>query len=451
MNARHNLVDGKISTTLVGMTMPVILGMIMLFSFNLVDTFFISRLGTEPLSAISFTFPVTFSILSLAIGLGIGTSAVVANYLGRGEHEKAKQASTVTSYTSMGITLIVALAAYLLMDQTFLLLGANQSLLPQIREYMSIWLPTSILLVGIMTANSVLRASGDTRTPSIVMAAAGLINAALDPVLIFGLGPFPAMGIQGAALATAISWAIGFAYIFYCLYRQGLILKGLPDSQVFRSSSREMLRIGIPASGANMLTPVAAGIMTAIAATYGPETVAAFGVGSRLESIAILLVLALSTTLPPFISQNFGAGRMERVRDAYRLALKFVLLWQMLIYLLMASMSTLIARVFTKNDIVIEAISIYIWILPLGYGLQGVIILTNSALNALHRPMHALYLSIARFFVFYIPLAWMGSYYFGLIGFFAGASLGNLLMAMVAWRSFDLLISTGQATSETAA
>jgi putative MATE family efflux protein len=451
MNSRHNLVDGEISKTLISMTMPVILGMLMLFSFNLVDTFFISRLGTEPLSAISFTFPLTFSILSLAIGLGIGTSAVVAKYLGRGEHEKAKQASTVTSYTSMGITLIVALVAYLLMDQTFLLLGADQSLLPQIREYMSIWLPTSILLVGIMTANSILRACGDTRTPSIVMAAAGLINAILDPILIFGLGPFPAMGIQGAALATAISWAIGFVYIFYSLYRHELIFTGLPSSQVFRSSSREMLRIGIPASGANMLTPVAAGIMTAIAATYGPETVAAFGVGSRLESIALLLVLALSTTLPPFISQNFGAGRIERIRDAYRMTLKFVLLWQMLIYLLMASTSTLIARVFTQNEVVIEAISLYIWILPLSYGLQGVIILTNSALNALHKPMLALYLSIARFFVFYIPLAWLGSYYFGLIGFFAGASLGSLLMAMVAWRSFDLLISTEPTTSETAA
>ena len=451
MNSRHNLVEGEISKTLISMTMPVILGMLMLFSFNLVDTFFISRLGTEPLSAISFTFPVTFSILSLAIGLGIGTSAVVAKYLGRGDHEKAKQASTVTSYTSMGVTLILALVAYLLMDQTFLLLGADQSLLPQIREYMTIWLPASMLLVGIMTANSILRACGDTRTPSIVMAAAGLINAILDPILIFGLGPFPAMGIQGAALATAISWAIGFAYIFYSLYRHELIFRGIPSLQVFRSSSREMLRIGIPASGANMLTPVAAGIMTAIAATYGPETVAAFGVGSRLESIAILLVLALSTTLPPFISQNFGAGRMERIRDAYRLALKFVLLWQLLIYLLMASTSTLIARVFTQNEIVIDAISIYIWILPLGYGLQGVIILTNSALNALHKPMLALYLSLMRFFVFYIPLAWIGSYYFGLIGFFAGAFLGNLLMAVIAWRSFDLLINTEAATSETAA
>jgi putative MATE family efflux protein len=441
MTSRHNLVDGDIRVTLTRMTTPMIIGMLMLFSFNLVDTFFISMLGTAPLSAISFTFPVTFALLSLAIGLGIGTSAVVAKYLGRGELEKAKQASTVTCYTSMGLALILALLCYLLMDEIFLMLGADPSLLPQIRDYMSIWLPTSVLMVGIMTANSILRACGDTRTPSIVMAVAGLINVILDPLLIFGLGPVPALGIQGAALATSLSWVVGFLYIFYCIgYRHSLIHRGLPSQEAFRSSSREMLRIGIPASGANMLTPVAAGVMTAIAAGYGPETVAAFGVGSRLESIATLLVLALSTTLPPFISQNFGAGRMDRVRAAYQMALRFVLVWQLLVYLLLAAGASMIAAVFTRDAAVAEAIRLYVWILPLSYGLQGIIILTNSSLNALHRPMLALYLSIARFFVFYVPLAWIGSLSFGLVGFFGGALLGTLLMAAVAWKTFDRLL-----------
>ncbi len=442
MKSRHNLVDGEISATLVRMTTPMILGMFMLFSFNLVDTFFISLLGTEPLSAISFTFPVTFTLLSLAIGLGIGTSAVVAKYLGRGEIEKAKQASTVTNYLSMLLAAVLALFAYIFMDQIFLLLGASESLLPQIREYMTIWLLTSVLMVGMMSASSVLRACGDTRTPSVAMAGAGFVNAGLDPILIFGLGPIPAMGIQGAALATSISWAMGFLYIFYCMsVKHELIYRGLPSLHVFKASSREMLRIGIPASGANMLTPIAAGVMTAIAATYGAETVAAFGVGSRLETIATLVVLALSSTLPPFISQNFGAGRMDRVRDAYRLALKFVLIWQLLVYLLMVAGANLIAMVFTRDATVTEGIKLFLWIIPLAYGLQGVVILTNSALNALHKPMHALYLSVIRFFVFYVPLAWAGSYYFGLPGFFAGAVMGNLLMAAVAWRAFNQLVN----------
>ncbi len=434
---RHSLVQDPIPATLIRMTGPMIIGMLMMFTFSLVDTLFISMLGTEPLSAISFTFPVTFMVMSLAIGLGIGTSAVVAKYLGCDEHEKAKQASTVTNYTSIALALVLSFFAYIFMDDIFRLMGASEALIPQIRDYMSIWLPASALLVGMTTANAVLRASGDTKTPSLVMAGAGFINATLDPIFIFGLGPIPAMGIQGAAIATLASWVFAFFYLFYYLIvKLELAYPGIPTKKIFISSSREMLRIGIPASGANMMTPIAAGIMTAIAATYGESTVAAFGVGSRIESIACLIVLALSSTLPPFISQNLGAGRTDRIVESYKLTVKFILVWQLVIYIVMALGAGLIAAVFTQDPEVKRAIQLFIWILPLGYGLQGVIILTNSAFNALHQPMVALYLSIARFFIFYVPLAWMGSQMFGLAGFYAGALAGNILMAMLSWRSF---------------
>jgi putative MATE family efflux protein len=434
---RYSLVNDSIPTTLIGSTVPMIIGMLAMFTFNIVDTFFISRLGTTSLSAISFTFPVSFMILSLAIGLGIGTSAVVAKYLGADEHEKAKQASTVTNYVAMVLALILSLATCMWMNPIFSAMGANAETLILIREYMVVWLPASTLLVGMNTANSVLRACGDTKTPSIVMATAGLINAVMDPILIFGWGPIPALGIQGAAIATLISWVIAFTYLFYTLtFKHKLVYPGLPSLRIFRSSSIEMLRIGIPASGANMLTPLAAGVMTAIAASYGESTVAAFGVGSRLESIACLLVLALSTTLPPFISQNFGAGRMDRVKEAYSLTLKFILAWQLVIYIIMCLLAEPIAASFSNDAEVASAIKLFIWILPLGYGLQGIIILSNSAYNALHKPMAALYLSLARFFVFYVPLAWLGSSLFGLGGFYVGALLGNILMACISWRCF---------------
>ncbi|WP_237134544.1 MATE family efflux transporter [Pseudohongiella sp. O18] len=443
---RHKLTEGPIGQTLINMTMPMIVGMVMMFSFNLVDTFFISMLGTEPLSAISFTFPVTFTIMSLAIGLSIGTSAVVAKYIGRGETEKAKQASTVTNYVAMALAGVLAIVGYIFMDSIFLLMGAPEPMLPAIREYMDIWLPTSVLLVAIICANAVLRANGDTRTPSILMAAAGLINAALDPLFIFGLGPIPAMGIQGAAYATLASWIAGVCFLFYYLaIRHELIYRGLPTGPVFKNSAREMLRIGIPASGANMMTPLAAGIMTAIVASYGETAVAAFGVGSRLESIACLVILALSSTLPPFVSQNLGAGKLERIREACRLSMRFVQGWQLLIYIVMALGASLIAWVFTRDAEVAGIIRLYLWIMPLSYGMQGVIILCNSALNALHKPMVALYLSFARFFVFYVPLAWVGSQLYGLPGFFIGAFTGNLLMAIVSWLTFQRVLAAEQA------
>lgn len=441
------LVEKPIPQLLLRMTTPMIVGMAMLFSFGLIDTLFISFLGTHALTAISFTFPVTFTVISMAIGLGIGTSAVVAKYLGSSAFDKAREACTVTTYIGVLLAVILAFICYLIMDRLFLLMGASHSLLPTIREYMVIWLPGSVLMVAIQTGISCLRAYGDIKTSSIIMAGSGLINAILDPIFIFGFGPIPAMGVGGTALATLIAWAAGFAYLMYLLiFKLDLVSKKIPNRSVLVSSSREMLRIGLPAAGANMMTPLAAGIMTAIAAGFGEPAVAAFGVGSRIEPIAILIILAMSSTLPPLISQNFGAGRIDRVSEAYRIATRFIMAWQLLVYLILAVGSAFIAGVFTKDPEVREVITLYILILPLSYGLQGVIILTNSALNALHRPMEALYLSAARFFLFYVPLAWIGSLYFGLVGFFTGALLGNAVMTLISLRAFKNALAAEQKT-----
>ena len=433
-----NLLEDPVADTIKRMTIPMIYGMVLLMTFNLVDTFFIGLLGTQPLAAISFTFPITFTVISLTIGLGIGTSAVIAKALGKGNDESAKNSGTAAIYLAAIVVGILSFIGYLFTDEIFLLLGASEALLPIIHEYMDIWFISSICLIGPMIGNAILRASGDTKTPSIIMGSAGLINAILDPVFIFGFGPIPAMGIQGAAIATLISWVFGLLLVLYIVgVKRQLIHTKLLSLKTFVASSRGILHIGLPAAGANMLTPISAAILTAIVASYGDSAVAAFGVGSRIESIACLVVLAMSMTLPPFISQNFGAGNMLRVEKSFKLSVKFVLVWQLIIYFLLVLMAPFIADIFSKEEAVADIIVLFMWIMPLGYGLQGVIILTNSSFNALHKPMVALLLSVIRLFVCYVPLAFLGSVYYGIEGFFIGGVCGNLIMAIISYRLFD--------------
>lgn len=442
---RVNLLQDPVASALKQMTIPMIYGMVLLMTFNLIDTFFVGLLGTQPLAAISFTFPVTFTVISLMIGLGIGTSAVIAKFLGRKDHDSAKDSATAALYLAAVIVISLSFVGYLFTDQLFTLLGAQASLLPLIHQYMDIWYLGCVCLIGPMIGNAVLRASGDTKTPSIVMGSAGLINAVLDPVFIFGFGPIPAMGIQGAAIATFISWLFGLGFVLNILTKKkNLIHTHLIPIKQLISSCKSILTIGLPAAGANMLTPIAAAVMTAIVATYGESAVAAFGVGSRIESIACLVVLAMSMTLPPFISQNFGAGHMHRVEHAYKTSVKFVLCWQVLIYGVLVITAPFIASAFAKEQAVADIITLFIWILPLGYGLQGVIILTNSSFNALHKPMVALMLSIIRLFICYVPLASLGSYLYGLQGFFIGALLGNVVMAVISYRLFSKQFTHGE-------
>lgn len=431
---QNALLTANIAPLLKKLTWPVMGGMLTLMSFNLVDTFFISLLGTQQLAAISFTFPVTFTLISLAIGLSIGTSAVIAKALGSGNEEDAKTDSLSALWLSALLVLLLAVLGFLLLDPLFILLGAKDEILIYIREYMVIWLAGSVLLVSPMIGNAILRAAGETKIPSLVMAASGLVNAVLDPIFIFGFGPIPAMAMQGAALATVISWLTGFVFIIYWLsVKRGMLTRWFLPWRQWLSICRKILHIGLPAAGANMLTPLAMAILTAIMASYGPEAVAAFGVGARIESIACLVVLALSMTLPPVISQNFGAAQFQRVRQAYELCCRFVLGWQAAVYLLLAVLAYPIANVFTDNAQVAEYVRWFIWIMPVAYGLQGVIILTNSSFNALHLPAKAVLLSLFRLFICYVPLAWLGGVFFGVAGVFIGCIIANLITATVAY------------------
>ncbi len=416
------------------MTLPTIVGMVVLMTFGLVDTFFIGMLGTQELAAISFTFPVTFTVISLNIGLGIGTSAVIAKLLGAKQHSQAKETATGALMLTMVLAIVFAVFGVITLEPIFRLMGADENQLGLITQYMLVWYGAGVFLAMPMVGNSVLRAYGDTKTPSYVMAFGGLINVVLDPILIFGWGPVPAFGIQGAAIATLVAWAVGLFYILYVLaVKRKLIEPRLLNWQELKRSTGGILKIGLPAAGANMLTPISAGIVTAFVAGYGPQAVAAWGVGGRLESIASIVVLSLSMSLPPFISQNFGANNIDRVKQAYSLCVKFVIVWQLIIFGILVLLSDVIANIFSNEPEVISIIVLFLVVVPLGYGTQGVTILTNSSFNAMHMPMSALSLNAMRLFVFFVPFSLLGSHWFELPGLFWAGVVANLAVGCIAF------------------
>jgi putative MATE family efflux protein len=429
-----DLLNNDITITLRKMTLPTIVGMVVLMTFGLVDTFFIGMLGTQELSAISFTFPVTFTVISLNIGLGIGTSAVIAKLLGAKQNSQAKETATGALMLTMVLAIVFAVFGVITLEPIFRLMGADEDQLSLITQYMLVWYGAGVFLAIPMVGNSVLRACGDTKTPSYVMAFGGLINVVLDPILIFGWGPVPAFGIQGAAIATLVAWAVGLFYILYVLaVKRKLIEPRLLNWQELKRSTGGILKIGLPAAGANMLTPISAGIVTAFVAGYGPQAVAAWGVGGRLESIASIVVLSLSMSLPPFISQNFGANNIDRVKQAYSLCVKFVIVWQLIIFGILVLLSDVIANIFSNEPEVISIIVLFLVIVPLGYGTQGVTILTNSSFNAMHMPMSALSLNAMRLFVFFVPFSLLGSHWFELPGLFWAGVVANLAVGCIAF------------------
>ncbi|WP_417226398.1 MATE family efflux transporter [Amphritea sp.] len=431
---KSDLLNDDVRPTLIKMTLPMMLGIVSLMLFNVVDSYFVSQLGTHQLAALGFTFPVSFTVISLSIGLSIGTSATIARLIGSGNESGARQLTTDNLLMTTLLMITIAVLAIQVIDPLFRLLGAGDDLLPYIDQYMSVWFAGAVFYVLIMVSNSSLRASGDTRTPALLMGISSLLNLVLDPLMIFGWGPVPGLGIQGAAIASVIAWSVTAVFALLNLYfNKGLLVLRIESVSAALQHWLMVMKIGFPAALSNMMTPIAAAIMTAIVATHGPEAVAAFGVGSRLESLSLLANLALSMTLPPFISQNFGRGHIERVRRAYLSAVKFALLWQAIVYLLLLLFAGGIGSLFSDNESVISLIGLWILIVPLGFGFQAVTFLTASSFNALHQPIRAMRISVFRLFCLYVPLGLLGNYLADLQGMFIGFVIANMCTAAMSY------------------
>jgi putative MATE family efflux protein len=253
-----------------------------------------------------------------------------------------------------------------------------------------------------------------------------MLNIGLDPLLIFGVGPFPQLGITGAAIATVISRASSLFIVGYVIVRrEKLITKSLGRfRQVFRTWG-QILFVGLPAAAANILLPLSMGIITRMVSDFGTEAVAGFGAATRVESFALVFTLALSMVLTPFVGQNHGAGKEDRVIRGQRVSSLFSLLWGAMVLLVFLVAAGPIASIFNDTPEVVEVTALYLRIVAFSYGLLGIVNLSTAVFNGLKKPLSAAGVAFLRLFVFYIPLAALGKHLFGLQGIFYGAAIAN--------------------------
>lgn len=428
------LTQGPIGRKLISLTLPMIWGVFAVIAFNLADTFFVGQLGTRELAAMSFTFPVVMVLGSVAMGLGVGASSVISRAIGEGDRHQVKQLTTNSLTLSLLIVGVFVIAGLSTIEPLFKSLGAGPETIPKIREYMEIWYWGMIFLVIPMVGNSAIRATGDTKTPSLIMIFAGLTNIVLDPLFIFGWRWVPSLGLQGAAIATVISRSVTLvASMFVLHFREQMILWSLTCLQGVWNCWKPILAVGLPAAGTNMITPISIGIITRLMATYSPEAVAGFGISSRIESFALIVLMALSATIGPFVGQNWGAKRYGRVRRSLRLSYSFCLVWGSLLFLVLSLLSVQLIGIFDQDPQVVKTATQYLAIVSVSYGTQGIFLVATAALNALGKPIPSVILTLTRMVVLYIPLAYVGNRLFGINGIFAAACIANLVVGLMAF------------------
>ena len=428
------LTQGSVGRHLIDMAVPVLFGIFTMIGQAFADMWFIGRVGDRELAALSFAFPILMIVTSVAIGLGAGTSSVVARAIGAHNHRRARRLATDSLILSFGITATISAIGFFTINPLFTLLGAPADMIPLIAGYMTIlYAGVPFVVVG-MVGMSSMRATGDTRLPSMLMVIASIANVILDPILIFGVGPVPAMGLNGAAMASLLSRTAIFGGTLYLMrLRLDMLTFNKPDPGELRSSWADILHVGIPAAATNAIIPIATGVITAMLARYGPEAVAGFGVASRVESLTLVLFYALSAVIGPFVGQNIAAGRADRIFEALRLCTFFCLGTGLAIAVLLAFSGEWLPTLFSDNPQVTEVSTLFLMIAPMSYGTYGMVMIMNASFNGMGKPMPAVHISVSRMAVIYVPLAFVAERFFGIAGIFAAYAFANIVSGIVAY------------------
>ncbi|MCB0145808.1 MAG: polysaccharide biosynthesis C-terminal domain-containing protein, partial [Caldilineaceae bacterium] len=363
--------------------------------------------------------------------------------IGEGDQAKVQRITTDLILLALLIVIVLASVGVLTVEPLFGALGAPPEILALIRQYMFIWYIMIVVVLVPMIGNLAIRATGDAKTPSMVMMVAVVVNFALDPLLIFGWGPIPRLELVGAALATALSRVVTLVYALYVLYvRDEMLTLAWPGWRALLDSWRQILAIGIPAAATNMITPLSMGLITRLVATHGVAAVAALGVASRIDMLALVVILALGNVLGPFVGQNWGAAEYGRARQGIRLSQQFAVAWGLLMVLLLAPPGRWIAALFNDDPQVVENVVLYLWIVPLSYGLQGVLRLAAYTLNVLNKALYSMMLTLVQMFVLYIPLAYIGSSFMGLPGIFGAATIAHMAAGVIGFWILQQTVAT---------
>ncbi|MGE0624478.1 MAG: MATE family efflux transporter [Pseudomonadales bacterium] len=430
-----NLTQGAVTTSLFKLTAPMMAGISANILVGMLEIGFIGQLSTRHIAAITFTFPVTMMLTSIALGIGIGTSSVIARSVGAGSTEEVRRLGTHAIVLVVVSMSVLSLLGYLTIDPVFTLLGAGPEVLPLIHSYLDIYYPTMLLFTVTMVAGNIMRANGNANIPGLVMTLGALANLAIDPVLIFGWFGAPRMELAGAAVAAAISRLGTAAVLLHYISRNDLITTtGLFDG--LGASARKILHIGLPAMATQLIGPVSGALITRLLAGHGATVVAGFGVATRIESVAVMVLFALSASIGPFVGQNWGANRTDRVREGLRVTYRFCLVWGLVIAIPLALAGSAIAGLVDDSPPVIAAAAWYLAVVPWSYGLWGVLMMASASFNALGKPLPSTALSFSRMFIVYIPLALLLDHHFGYHGIFIATALSNGLMGILGFLWF---------------
>ena len=428
MAAEAKFLQGNLFRHITVMSLTASVGLMAVFIVDFVDMIFISMLGKAELAAaVGYAGAILFFTSSFGIGMAIAAGALVARALGAGDEDLARQRTTNTMILGAFFGAIFAFLVWLNLEPLAILMGAGDETLDLAVSYLSIIVPTLPLLLLGMVGGAILRARGDARRAMMATVWGGVVNAVLDPILIFGLD----LELTGAALASvAARIAIAFFGIYPILKHYGGF--HTPKLSALLSDLPPVLTIAFPAILTQLATPIGQAYVTRSMAEYGEAAVAGMAIVARMTPVAFGVLFALSGAVGPIIGQNYGASRHDRVKEAFRDGIIFIAIYVVGMAFLLFLLRDLIAALFEADGITKELVFLFCGPLALAFFFNGVIFVGNAAFNNLGHPFYSTWINWGRHTLGTIPFVILGGMWLGAPGILIGQAFGGLIFAAVA-------------------
>lgn len=409
------------------MSSTAAIGLVAVFAVDLVNLLYISLLGEKAIAAaVGFSGVLGFFQTSICIGLTIAVAALVSQNIGAGRMREARRMATSSLVFSAGIALLVAATTLLVLHPLLALLGARGEVERLTAGYLLITVSSLPLLAIGMGCAAILRCVGDARRAMWVTLGAAFLTAGVDPLLIFGAG----WGLNGAAVAAVLARCMLAGVGLHGVVRKHRLLARI-RVDALPSDFAALARVAGPAVLSNLATPVGAAFVTRGISQFGAAAVAGQATIDRLSPVAFGLVYALSGAIGPILGQNFGGRRFDRVSEALRDSIRFMVMAVAVAWAVLALAQDGIVLVFSLNGQAAALVRAYCSWLCASFFFVGALFVSNAAFNNLGRPLWSTAFNWARATLGTIPLAWWGARY-GPVGVIAGQAIGSAVFGSLA-------------------
>lgn len=422
-----DLTQGSIPGQLFSLSMPMFFGLFAIFFFGVTDAYFLGKLGAQELAAMGYILPILALFMSLSRGMSEGAISLVSRKFGANDMDDAKLFSTSILVFCLVLALGFVCLGLLGMEYALDFLGATGRVKALAREYLAIWFGGMFFLVIPIVGNGFIRAAGDTRWPAMLMVFAAIGNIILDPIFIFGLGPIPAMGMKGAAVASITSRSFTLVASLYLVhYKYQLLCFERWNMSKVIQIWKNFLTVSVPASLNFLIIPFTIAMITKLMANYSDNHVAGFGLAHQIETLSLLAFYAIAVGLSSFVGQNYGARQYTRLQEVFSVATKANLLIGVFLIVLFFTVSRPISALFQDDPIIVEIASQYLMVVSISYAFEGIYLCSVNALNVAGKALYATLLVIMRMFVLYIPLAYGLAGLIGHKAVFFAACISNI-------------------------